>query len=286
VRVSDAELCDAAGWPAVKLVRQRWPRSSSAPMELVSRDGDRPWLLKDLGARRRASRPSFLVDPGREREAYDVLPAELGAPRRRAAGRAWLLLELVDGVPLTEAYGLDAWEAAARWLARLHATPVPHARCLLHRDEAHLLLWLRRALAFAPAGSLAAVEPVARAAVARLAALPAVLVHGEAYPSNLLVEASADGPHIRPVDWETYGTGAGALDLAALTSGTWEPSKRARVVAAYREASGGGPSGRELEAARLAVALQWLGWSPSWTPPPAQRHDWLGEAVRAARALA
>jgi thiamine kinase-like enzyme len=127
-------------------------------------------------------------------------------------------------------------------------------------------------------------EPVARAAAARLAASPAVLLHGEAYPANLLV---ADGPRIRPVDWETYGTGAAALDLAALTSGDWAPAERERVVAAYREAAGGGgPDERELEAARLIVALQWVGWSRTWAPPAEHRHDWVAEAVRAAGALA
>jgi len=148
-------------------------------------------------------------------------------------------------------------------------------------------------------GALSTVEPVGRAAAARLAALPAVLIHGEAYPSNLLVETTADscptatstpdapgGPRIRPVDWETLGTGPAALDLAALTSGEWEPEERSSVVAAYREAAGGGPSDDELEAARLMVALQWIGWSTSWTPPAEQRHDWLGAAVSAAEALA
>jgi len=286
VRVSDGELSAALGLPPGRLVRRRWARASSAPIELVSGDGREAWVLKHLGGSRQGSRPSFLVDPAREREAYDVLPAELGAPRCRAAGPTWLLLERVDGVPLSEADGLEAWEAAARWLAQLHGTRIPRASHLLVHDEAHALRWLRRALAFAPAGALSAVEPVARAAAARLAALPAVLLHGEAYPSNLLVEIAADGPRIRPVDWETLGTGPAALDLAALTSGEWEPDERARVVSAYREAAGGGPADDELETARLMVALQWIGWSASWTPPDGQRQDWLGAAVCAAEALA
>jgi thiamine kinase-like enzyme len=102
-------------------------------------------------------------------------------------------------------------------------------------------------------------------------------MHGEAYPSNLLVEASG---RIRPLDFETLGIGAAALDLAALTSGAWDPAERDRVVEAYRAASSAPPTAAELDAARLMVALQWLGWSPSWTPPAEHRHDWLAESLR------
>jgi thiamine kinase-like enzyme len=196
----------------------------------------------------------------------------VGAPRLRACGPGWLLLERVDAIPLSEASRLDAWLEAARWLARLHATPVPRTSRLLRRDEAHLLRWVRRAVTFQR--SLATVEPVLCAAAERLASAPAVLLHGEAYPSNLLVE---HGGRIRPVDWEMFGMGAAALDLAALTSGGWDFDQRAQVVAAYREASGGAPDAAELDAARLLVAVQWLGWSESWTPPAEHRHDWLAE---------
>jgi hypothetical protein len=34
-----------------------------------------------------------------------------------------------------------------------------------------------------------------------------------------------------------------------------------------------------LDAARLLLALQWLGWSPDWSPPVAHAHDWEAEAV-------
>jgi aminoglycoside phosphotransferase len=267
VHVIDVELTDAVGGA---IERRPWERSSSAPLELVWIDGRGPYVLK---AAARGSRPALVLDPAREREAYELLAPELRAPRLHAAGSSWLLLEYVDGVPLSEASRLDAWEDAARWLARLHATPVPPARRVLRRDEAHLLRWLRRAVSFHP--SLRGVVPAARAAAARLAAAPAVLLHGEAYPSNLLVDREGC---IRPVDWETIGTGSAALDLAALTSGEWDPGERARVVAAYREASGGGPDAAELDAAGLFVAVQWLGWSGTWTPPAEHRHDWLAQA--------
>ena len=34
-----------------------------------------------------------------------------------------------------------------------------------------------------------------------------------------------------------------------------------------------------VTSASLLVALQWLGWSDDWTPPPEHRHDWLSEAL-------
>ena len=35
----------------------------------------------------------------------------------------------------------------------------------------------------------------------------------------------------------------------------------------------------DLARCRLHLALQWLGWSPDWRPPPEHAHDWLGEAL-------
>ena len=263
MRVSDEALAAALGGP---VERRAWRRSSSAPLELVTTAARGPFVLKPTTG---GTRPAHAVDPRRERDAYALLPRDLGAPEPIAAGRGWLLLELVDGVPLAEADELAAWEDAARWLARLHATPAPPAPSLVRHDARHLDAIVRRALAREPA--LGRIEAAAREAAARLAAAPSVLLHGEAYPSNLLVEA---GGRIRPVDWETAGTGAAALDLAALTSGAWDPAVRERVVAAY-----GSSDAEELDAARLVVALQWIGWSPEWAPPPEHRHDWLAEAL-------
>ena len=287
--VTDAALRDALasalGRPVGPLLRRPWDYASSAPMEVISAPGLAPLLFKQLGEEGGA-RPAFLADPAREIAAYDLLPAELGAPRRigavRDGARAWLFLELVDGIPLWQAAGIDEWEAAARWLARLHATPVPRAPHLLAHDAALAHRWLARALAAAP--ELAAIAVAADAAIERLARLPRVLVHGELYPANVLV--AADG-RIRTVDWETLGTGPAALDLAALTSGAWRAEDRARVLAAYRAAAGtGAADDGDLAAARLVGALQWVGWSAGWTPPPEQRHDWLGDALALGSELA
>ena len=38
----------------------------------------------------------------------------------------------------------------------------------------------------------------------------------------------------------------------------------------------------ELDCARLHIAIQWLGWSPEWTPPPEHARDWRAELPRLA----
>ena len=40
-----------------------------------------------------------------------------------------------------------------------------------------------------------------------------------------------------------------------------------------------------LDYCRLHLAVQWLGWSPSWTPPPEHAQDWLNEALDLAEKL-
>lgn len=288
--VSDAELraglATALGGEIGALRRLPWTYGSSVPVEELRIAGRAPMLFKDLTPRARPSRPAFLVDPLREVEAYTTLLRGLDAPACHGAvvadDRVWLFLELVDGVPLWQAEGLGAWEATARWLARLHAAPVRAGAHLLRYDGAHLRRWVDRAIAMSGDRELAGVRGPALRAVERLEAWPPAFVHGELYPSNVLVQQTADGPRVRPVDWETAGIGPGVLDLAALTAGTWPPQRRARVVAAYRDALPAAAAGPDfeatLDAARLLVALQWLGWSDDWTPPPEHRHDWSADA--------
>lgn len=41
---------------------------------------------------------------------------------------------------------------------------------------------------------------------------------------------------------------------------------------------------RALDDCRLALCVQWLGWSPRWSPPAEHFQDWLALAVRLAEA--
>ena len=247
-------------------------------------------LFKDLSAA--GSKPDFLHDPLREIAAYvDVLgPGKVDAPACYAATPhpPGLLLELVDGEPLWQVGDLRVWEQAARWLAELHGRRLERRAARLPRyDAGYFRAWLPRARAFAPDARLDALVSSYERVVERLVSWPQVFVHGEFYPSNVLVE---DG-RIRPVDWEMAGVGPGLLDLAALATG-WAEESRERLAHAYFEAcapplhgGGWGDVLDILEHCRLHLAVQWLGWSRDWSPPPEHAQDWLAEAGEAAARL-
>jgi aminoglycoside/choline kinase family phosphotransferase len=232
-----------------------------------------------------AAKPARLLDPEREAVAYrDVLvPWGVDVPALHGAGsgdRGWLLLEAVDGIPLWQTEGLASWEGAARWLGELHARGrPPTSPHLLRYDAEYLASWLARATAMTAPGALDAVAAVWPRVVGLLAGWPVALVHGDFYAANILVATAPRAPRIRPVDWELAGVGPGLLDLAALASGAWPEAHRARLADAYAEASGVAGVHEALDHARLFVAVQWLGWSDGWTPPPEQEHDWLADAL-------
>jgi aminoglycoside phosphotransferase (APT) family kinase protein len=166
---------------------------------------------------------------------------------------------------------------------------------LLDYDHAHYRRWIDRALTFAavpgrPSARRRSIEwlaPRYEAASEELLVLPRTIIHGEFYASNVLVAGDPAEPRVAPVDWELAATAPGVIDLAALVSGGWSEEDRGAIAAAYRTAAGPfSPSPRELDLARLCLAVQWLGWAePSWRPPMGQRQDWLAEALSLAEGL-
>jgi hypothetical protein len=285
-------------------------------------DGDRLRLMmKDLSRaalheHALAAKPELLYDPLREIHVYrDVLAgakmgtaAYHGASVDPARDRWWLFIENVVGDALWQIGEFGVWEEAARWLARMHGSlggRVATHGPLLRYDRDLLGVWARRAAGFAddPRSSWSTAERAQvrelteryDAVAEHLDALAPTFIHGEFYPSNVLVQQGGGVPRICPVDWEIAAIGPGLLDLAALSVGNWTISQRARLAAAYR---GAAPSGAEtashlsdeqfdraLDFARLHLAVQWLGWEPGWEPPAEHRHDWLGEAWALARKL-
>jgi aminoglycoside/choline kinase family phosphotransferase len=312
VPVSDHDLRDALGEllgrPVRAVARRPFAYWSSHPieeLEIVAGDGGRlRMLLKDsspAAAQAVAAKPEFVRSSLREIAAYRLVlgPGGVDAPRcygthvDSAGGRAWLFLEPLEGELLWQTAGREPWRAAARWLADLHQRPAPHhAPSLLRYDAAWFARWLQRARANCPPGALDAVASGYARVEARLAEWPASFVHGEFYASNVLVQHERGGPRIRPLDWEMAGIGPGLLDVAALTAGGWTDEERDELALEYFDACGKQlrARGREdfldaLKHCRLHLAIQWLGWSRGWTPPPEHDHDWLGEARRLAREL-
>ena len=269
----------------------------------------------EVSVRTQQAKPDFLYDPLREIDVYRRIlstpPGEaLGVPTLYAATvdgerqQYWLFLERVRGVALNEIGDLEVWYRAAAWLARLHAQFAGSSegmvsdghRLLLHSRDAHRR-WIERAARFVrtrPDRTTDAVNCLEHLAEKydhvsqQLLSLPKTLLHGEFFASNVLVERGDDARpgEIRPVDWELAAVGPGVMDLAALTAGRWTDDERERFADVYwcalAETSGQpAPSKlarqRSLAIARLHLAVQMVGWSQQWTPPPQHAHDWLAD---------
>jgi aminoglycoside phosphotransferase (APT) family kinase protein len=127
--------------------------------------------------------------------------------------------------------------------------------------------------------------------VDRLLSLPPGVIHGEFYPSNVLVTGAAGALRVWPIDWEMAAIGPGLIDLAALTSGDWRDENRRAVIGAYAAAS---PIYRHASLdeviesvtyAQIHLAVQWLGWFGRRRATAAHTRDWLSDAVDRAETL-
>jgi aminoglycoside phosphotransferase (APT) family kinase protein len=127
------------------------------------------------------------------------------------------------------------------------------------------------------------------AVVELLLASPACLLHGDAFPANVVL-----GAHDRVcfVDWELAGTGPSLLDLAALTSGSWTEPECEGMLNAYlvglkdSRATPRTGLGRHLLACRILLAIEMIGAMRNWEPPSHQHWDWPQELARLANELA
>jgi aminoglycoside phosphotransferase (APT) family kinase protein len=221
----------------------------------------------------------------------------------RQTCRYWLFLERVAGRELYQVGEFAIWQEVARWLASLHshftatAAHLPGKAPLLRHHGDFYRLWLDRAVRFLRDAPLSSEERRGLDGLAarydqvidRLTALPSTFLHGEFYASNVLVQDTAAGRRVCPIDWEMAAVGPGLMDLAALTAGRWTDEQRRALALAYWSAlpEGGCPEAllSSLAFCRLQVAVQWLGWSADWSPPREHSHDWLGEALSLADGL-
>jgi hypothetical protein len=223
-----------------------------------------------LDANARLAKDAAWHDPRRELEVYTRLLAgrDLGTAEFYGASGDWLFLEDVPGVPLWQCER-PAWEAAARWLARLHAEVPARGDSLLRYDDVFARL-------AAPAPLAAQYER----ALAELRGRRAAFVHGDFFPSNVLV----DGARICPIDWEMAGVGPALLDLASLVAG-WPEDDVSLLARAYRGREPDDAFMRELDCCRLLVAVRLLALPRRWSPPAEHARDWTGEARRLAERL-
>jgi hypothetical protein len=297
--------------------RGAYEYNSSFAIEIVDVElengGHIPLIFKDLsplalldGARQ--IRRSELYRPQREIRVYrEILAAAslgtasyYGSVIDEECERYWLLLEKVAGDELYTIGELSVWCAVARWLARAHSRFAESLQdrqsgALLQYDERFFCDSIDRAIAEVEKRAVAAEDragrvrqlwTTSRAAMAAVAKLPRTLIHGDFYPSNVLVSAEESDLRICAVDWELAGVGPGLLDLAALVSGKWSERQRQELARAYFDELGDSQTSirfREFNKAllncRLLVAVGWLGWSSDWQPPEAHRHDWFADAL-------
>jgi hypothetical protein len=315
-----------AGLPIVEIERSPSAYSSTYPLEnirvLLSDGSPRELVFKNvslesLSATARLAKPEFLYDPLREIEAYRLLlrQTQLGTAKfygafvDRDAGKFWIFLERILGEELYKIGEFSVWEAVARWLARMHRqfTEDSSERSLrsmrwLNFNAEYYWTWMRRAQ---QSSETSVNSPLGRArgqigrlasrygeVVHRLTALPSTIIHGEFYPSNVLISRLQNRLRICPVDWEMTAIGPGLIDLAALVSGRWNDTQRTALAKAYFQSIGTEGHSvifREeeflaaLDDCRLHLAIQWLGWSETWTPPADHAHNWLEEALELAQ---
>jgi hypothetical protein len=261
-------------------------------------------MFKDLSPRRlpaavRRAKPSFLEDPQREIEVYRgwLASRDLGTAKYYGsimdaeAGRYWLFLENVNGQELYQIGDFEVWKAVARWLAAFHCGSgyglSSSSRMITYNGD-YYARWLKRALEFRPAAPLTDVAHCYSNIIEELLSLPVSAIHGEFYASNILVQRDPPAWRICPVDWEQAAMGPGLMDLAALTAGNWTEKERAELAQEYfnvLQTRGNDAMSRErfhrgFCLCRIHLAVQWLGWSPAWSPPAAHQHDWLGELQR------
>ncbi len=216
---------------------------------------------------------------------YAVEPSGLtaarwfGLHRDEPAGPAWLMLEF-----LAETFRLDkspqrgGLSLAARWIGSFHRFHDVHAKsppkCLNREGGATFRTCVARAVDRWEELRIAHpwFHPLAlgyEAVFSDLFVRRPTVIHGELYPSNVLVR---DGS-VFPVDWERAAVSAGEIDLAALTEG-WKPEDVRLAAESYVEARWGGEVpddfAESVEAARVYLHLQALGDLP---PGPFKAKD-------------
>jgi hypothetical protein len=200
-------------------------------------------------------------------------------PELVAAGPGWLITPLAPGVPLASGDLVPAGLLDS--LAVLHAryqgaaglpAAIPRVTGAwwqgLCRDWADPQL-REHAARHPPATTARARALISRAAglpaaAAVLAELPAVLLHGDVHPANVLV---GDG-QATLIDWASSRTGPAALDLANLV--TASSAEVARYAATWQRVTGqplpAGTIERGYPWAALQIPVQYLPWTAGQRP--------------------
>lgn len=278
-RALERSLAEALGEPGGIEMTAREPNgyASTFPSEVVTcvtGSGTVTLLCKYDVPRDRGLR-GVPVGVRYESNAYlfAVRPSKLPAPRwfglrgDGSAGPMWLVLEYLSGAfRLDKSPERGKLARAAAWIGLFHRyhdrAPAP-PECLNREGRIAFEACARRAADRWP--ELRDTHPwfhrlardYAKVFCDLFVRRPTV-VHGELYPSNVLVREGL----VFPVDWERAAVSAGEIDLAALTEG-WKADEARLAEESYVDARWEGEApddfGECVEAARVYLHLQALG---------------------------
>ena len=268
------------------LARESNPRTSTYPSEvLICRlpDGREIRLLCKYAGGRDHTAYGHRAGVAYEAEVYrSVLqplpvsaPAFYGLHNDETTGEAWLILEYLDkSLRVKDSKDHTLMYASARWLGEFHKANEsclsPASLAFLSTYDAEYYLgWADRTSRLA--GPLHQLFPWLATLCKRFEQVvglllepPAIVVHGEYYPNNILFRQGT----IYPVDWESTAIAIGEIDFASLTE-HWSSAIADRCRAEYLSARwpDGVPAEFEqrLEIARLYWRFRWLGERSDWT---------------------
>jgi aminoglycoside phosphotransferase (APT) family kinase protein len=176
-----------------------------------------------------------------------------------------LIESCLPGVPLSQfktgVHGRTRTEVVAEVAASVHALPVSEFSHLApcENSESHI-----RAELDMLSPSIYE-SPVAAAArdwiVAHVTHRPAVVLHGDLLPQNLVWDMMGEGD-LSVVDWEYARLGDPAYDLAIVTRGERQPLKESggfqRLLSAYETAAGTAIPASAVRTHEMLMILGWL----------------------------
>jgi hypothetical protein len=222
----------------------------------------------------------------REREVIvyrDVLagapldtPKYYGSVWDESQDRFWLLLEFVEGLPMSH-FEFDDWLPPAGWLGRTYGyfTKYPerwqNCDALVQHDTAFFMTIAQEALRTVSEYSAemgSRLEPIVSRydkAVAVMTAQPKTLVHGTYRPPQIIIDKSRTPARICPVDFEKAAVGASLYDLTFIADG-FDTPRLHQLFEAYRaETDAAGvqvPDNAEMtcivDCFRLHRVMNWL----------------------------
>ncbi|HWP32648.1 MAG TPA: aminoglycoside phosphotransferase family protein [Solirubrobacterales bacterium] len=202
--------------------------TDGATLRMFLKDFGSSRLFKEDASGRRARELHVYRDLLRDAELG--VPAYYGAVWNEERERFWIVIELVDGVPVADCE-FGSWPAGTAWLARMQGLYArepdrfERSPLLIRHDADFFGSRSERALWSAGRISARATRRLRRILsgyddfVALMADQPSTFVHGSYRPENVLIEDPSEPSRVCVVDWELAAIGSPLYDLARLCDG-------------------------------------------------------------------